>query len=607
MAAAYDIAIIGESAMAVALAWAVSRADANARVVVLAPRLLGGGADPADAARLHALRLPGALTPLVPRSAVRYRAWAEALQLDPPRVNGGHLVLATTVESAGRLRAAAATVPSCRALQEAERLELLAEHDATTCIAGWHEPLATTMLAGDLVFRLAEAAAAAGVDLVDGAAVLSVTRQRDGFELCTAAGTTRVGDVIDAEPLLAASRAAGLRGTVVAATHQRLVTAAMAPLLPSGVTVDDIGLSQRASGELDLVLPTTDPVQGTGLAAAASALATVVGALPVLSAAPVVRRSSHREAMSFDGLPIVGRLAGGWWVCGGLGRHQVDLLPLLAESLAAAVTGADLEEALAPLHPDRLKAAPSAVLPSATLLSCRTCGPRDRSQFRLVGGRLVHTLGCGRATGTEPLPSVELPAAQPAARPVAPAIVPSVATVTAAASAGSVAHGAAVLAAVGRPAPGAVATAATAELPVTAAAGTSALPASASGAAASAAASVAVLDLTGIAGSEGAASPPGNIFQARARRSTPPPAPGAGATALADGGPASFSVARVGAVGRGDGAAGRGDGTAERSAAPVADQEREHEQEHEHGVERVAPPGAVAAAGAEEDHDGGRS
>ncbi|MEZ5232276.1 MAG: hypothetical protein R2749_06170 [Acidimicrobiales bacterium] len=116
-----------------------------------------------------------------------------------------------------------------------------------------------------------------------------------------------------------------------------------------------------------------------------------------------------------------------------------------------------------------------------------------------------------------------------------------------------------------------------------------------------------MLDLTGIAGSEGAASPPGNIFQARARRSTPPPAPGAGATALADGGPASFSFARVGAVGRGDGAAGRGDGTAERSAAPVADQEREHEQEHEHGVERVAPPGAVAAAGAEEDHDGGRS
>ncbi|MEZ5232275.1 MAG: FAD-dependent oxidoreductase [Acidimicrobiales bacterium] len=479
MAAAYDIAIIGESAVAVALAWAVSRADANARVVVLAPRLLGGGADPADAARLHALRLPGALTPLVPRSAVRYRAWAEALQLDPPRVNGGHLVLATTVESAGRLRAAAATVPSCRALQEAERLELLAEHDATTCIAGWHEPLATTMLAGDLVFRLAEAAAAAGVDLVDGAAVLSVTRQRDGFELCTAAGTTRVGDVIDAEPLLAASRAAGLRGTVVAATHQRLVTAAMAPLLPSGVTVDDIGLSQRASGELDLVLPTTDPVQGTGLAAAASALATVVGALPVLSAAPVVRRSSHREAMSFDGLPIVGRLAGGWWVCGGLRPS-----PGRSPAPAGRVPGGRRHRcrpgggpgAVAPRPAEGCAVGGAALGHPAQLPDVRAARPQPvPAGWGPVGAhpRLW------RATGTEPLPSVELPAAKPAARPVAPAIVPSVATVTAAASAGSVAHGAAVLAAVGRPAR-APSPPATAELPVTAAAGTSALPASAS-------------------------------------------------------------------------------------------------------------------------------
>ena len=198
----------------------------------------------------------------------------------------------------------------------------------------------------------------------------------------------------------------------------------MAPLLGCGVTVDDVGLNQRSSGEIDLVVPMPGPVSTTGLAAAVPGLAAVVAALPFLAGAPIVGRTSHRGAISYDGLPIVGQLAGGWWVCGALGRHEADLLPLLCESLADAALGGALDDSLAPLRPDRLRGAPSAVLPSATLLSCRTCGPRDRSQFSLVAGRLVHSLGCGRPLGADPLPSVELPPIAPEpVRPAAPAPV----------------------------------------------------------------------------------------------------------------------------------------------------------------------------------------
>ena len=84
----YDVVVVGGAALAVATAWAVTQQDASLRVAVLAPTALGATWDPATLARLPALRVPAELTALVPRSAVRYRAWADELGLEPPRVRG---------------------------------------------------------------------------------------------------------------------------------------------------------------------------------------------------------------------------------------------------------------------------------------------------------------------------------------------------------------------------------------------------------------------------------------------------------------------------------------------------------------------------------------
>lgn len=395
----YDVVVVGGGALAVATAWALSVQDAALRVAVLAPTTVGATWDPATLARLHALRVPAELTSLVPRAAVRYRAWADELGLEPPRVRGGHVVLATTTAANVALRAAAAQVPSCRAVSVQERLELVFRHDPASSLGGWHEPLATTMDLHDLVFRLAEAAARAGVDLVDDAAVTAMTATATGYRLATTAGPTEAAVVLDVDPSLAVSRAAGLTGTITAASHQRLTTAAMAPLLGVSLTIDDVAVSQRPSGEVDLIVPLAGPLQASGLAACASGARKAVAALPALSAAAVIDRRSYHEAISLDGLPLIGALAPRLWCAGGLGRHRFDLLPLVAESLAGAAVSGQLDATLAGFAPQRQLRGRAAVLPSAARLSCAVCGSRDRSEFVLVAGRLVHAGGCGRALG----------------------------------------------------------------------------------------------------------------------------------------------------------------------------------------------------------------
>ena len=403
LAARYDVVIVGDGALAAAVAWALTRSQPERRVAVLAPALMGQHWDPSCVARLHALRPDARVRSLLPRATQRYRAWAEELGLEPPRVDGGHLVLATTVQARTRLGAAAGELASCREVGAGERGEILDGHEVVRCLAGWYEPLASTMALPDLVFRLAEAAVAAGVHLVDGAAVRNVLHTATGYRLGTNAGVTHADVLVDLDPALALSRAAGLHAARPVPLAQQLTTAAMAPLLGVSVTIEEVVVSQRPSGEIDLVMALPGGLGPSGLEAAAAGASTVVRALPRLGGATIVRRRSQYGTVSPDGLAMIGQLSEGFWTAGGLGRHDLDLLPVVAEGLAQAIIVGELDASLADFSPQRL--APVGFTAPAALSgwNCATCGRRDRREFSLVAGRVVHTLGCGRPLEEGPL------------------------------------------------------------------------------------------------------------------------------------------------------------------------------------------------------------
>ena len=82
LAARYDVVIVGDGALAAAVAWALTRTQPERRVALLAPALMGQHWDPSCVARLHALRPDARVRSLLPRATLRYRAWAEELGLD---------------------------------------------------------------------------------------------------------------------------------------------------------------------------------------------------------------------------------------------------------------------------------------------------------------------------------------------------------------------------------------------------------------------------------------------------------------------------------------------------------------------------------------------
>lgn len=397
--------------MATAVAWALTRlidpgGPGGPKVTVLAPRLVGQHWHPDNVARIHDLRPDPRVGRFAPGAGQRYRAWADDLDLEPARVDGGHLALATTVEGRCTLRQAAVGVASCRPVGPAERSEILEGHSRIECLEAWYEPLAATMQLPDLVFRLAEAAVGNGVSLVDGAAVLHLTAARDGFELRTSAGTTFARMIIDTTSDLALARACGLgqvRGGVVG---YQLTTSALAPMLPVSVSVGDVVVTQRPSGELDLDVPSLSPGPG-GLQGAAAGVASVVAALPRLGAAPIVSCRPQRGAISPDGAPVLGQLRESFWAVGAFGTQHLDLLPVMAEAVAQQVAAAlggpqwpapqsDGSE-LAICSPRRLRPAFSAVDPAQRGWCCEHCGERPAGEFTLVAGTLVHTGGCARA------------------------------------------------------------------------------------------------------------------------------------------------------------------------------------------------------------------
>ncbi|MFN0027260.1 MAG: FAD-dependent oxidoreductase [Acidimicrobiales bacterium] len=417
----YDVAVVGGGAMAAAVAWALTRRlgtpEPNGpRITVLAPRLLGQDWHPDNVARLHDLRIDAAVGRLAAGVGHRYRAWADELDLEPARVDGGHLALATTLEGRQALRLAAAGVGSCRVVGPSERGEILEGHSHIECLEAWYEPLAATMQLPDLVFRLAEAAVANGVSAVDRAAVLQLTAARDGFELRTTAGSSFARMIVDTTSDLALARACGLgqvRGGVVG---YQLTTSALAPMLPVCVSVGDVVVTQRPSGELDLDVPSSGP-GAAGLQGAAAGVAAVVEALPKLASAPIVSCRPQHGAISPDGAPVLGQVRDGFWAVGATGIHHLDLLPVMAEAVAeqiaavlwgapaASVTNfsgpsfsgpASFARELSMCAPTRFRPGFSALDPAHGGWWCDHCGERPAGEYRLLAGRVIHTGGCGR-------------------------------------------------------------------------------------------------------------------------------------------------------------------------------------------------------------------
>ncbi len=428
LGAYYDVAVVGGGAMAAAVAWALTRTvgcsgPSGHRITVLAPRLLGQNWHPDNVARLYDLRADARLSRLAAVAGQRYRAWADELDLEPARVDGGHLALAVTVEGRRALRQAASGLASCRAVSTAERSDILEGHSRIECLDAWYEPLAATMQLPDLVFRLAEAASGGGAAMVDGAAVLQLTATHDGFELRTTAGTSFARMIVDTTADLALARACGLgqvRGGVVG--HQ-LTTSALAPMLPVSVSVGDVVVSQRPSGELDLDVPAVGP-GASGLQGAAAGVAAVVVTLPRLGVAPIVSCRPQRGAISPDGSPVMGPVRESFWAVGAMGTQHLDLLPVMAEAVAqqvalalsgaptAALAGAQFAAAtdaeLAMCAPQRLRPTFSAIDPAHCGWYCEHCGERPAAEFTLLAGQLVHTGGCARlVTEDGPAPSSE--------------------------------------------------------------------------------------------------------------------------------------------------------------------------------------------------------
>jgi len=390
----YDVVVVGDGVVPLAVAWRLASLGSGSRVAVLAPTLVGASCDPMAAARLHALRPEEFAAPLLPEATAAWRRCLAELSLDRSRVISGHLTIATTVDEWARAERVAATLPSCRSVDERTLLDLVPVLGAGAALGAWYEPEATSVELPEVLFTLARAAVDLGVDLVDGAAIERVGGHPGRFELVTSAGTTCAGAVVDADPSLALSAAAG-SAAFTTRTSSRVVRTAPIPPLFGAMQIDGIFLRQRADGTVELELPDRAPADRRGLAAAAGEVRVVVDAIPALAGASIVDHRERSESVPADGLPVFGRVVEGLWATGGWGRCELDVAALVAESLAAAVLGGGVDPCLASFAPARLAGRTVRGEGRSRPRACPVCGSRPGDEYRLVDGRWWHVAGCG--------------------------------------------------------------------------------------------------------------------------------------------------------------------------------------------------------------------
>ena len=396
----YDVVVLGDGVVALAVAWRLASLRARSRVAVLAPTMVGASCDPTAAARLHALRPERFVAPLLPEATTALRRCLADLGLERSRVISGHLTIATTVDEWARAGEVAARLPSCRPVDDPTLLDLVPVLEAGAALGAWYEPEATTVELPEILFTLARAAVEAGVDLVDGAAVEHLGGHSGRFELVTSAGTTCAGAVVDADPSLALSAAAGAVGLTTRTSSRVVRTAPISPLF-GAMQIDGIFLRQRADGTVELELPDRAGRDRRGLAAAAGEVRAVVDAIPALAGASIVDYRERWESAPADGLPLCGPVVEGLWATGGWGRCELDVVALVAESLAAAVLGGPLAPWSVPFAPGRLTGRAVEADGSAHPRACPVCGVRPSDEYRFVDGRRWHVAGCGTLIGAD--------------------------------------------------------------------------------------------------------------------------------------------------------------------------------------------------------------
>lgn len=355
----YDVVVAGDSPLALALAMRLAQTTGRS-IGVLQPGVIGDGWPARARAWLHTVGRAPELGELVRRSVHRYRLWAADRLLDARWRVGGHLQLACTVADLRQLAAGAqeGVVSAWSPVLSRTELETAAPLvDVDMVLGGRMEPAASVAELDGLPWQVATAAARAGVDLVENAGVLSLERSSTGWLVTTAAGRTTASVVIDATDDLGLAAAAGVPGIVVAATSRRLLTESVQPALQPSVGLGAVRVGQTEAGEFVIEAP-DPPVAATWSRSAMLSLAepveTVVSALPALGLVRALRVERVRHAATVDGLALAGPVTRNLWCVGGFGAATLDVLPAVADLVAAAVRTGKIDPALARLAPERL-------------------------------------------------------------------------------------------------------------------------------------------------------------------------------------------------------------------------------------------------------------
>jgi len=215
-----------------------------------------------------------------------------------------------------------------------------------------------------IAFR--NAAEVAGVRILERCDLQDLAPSHDGSWVAeTAVGWIRAEQVINCTGAWGAQLAARLDETlpVDAVAYSMMVTVRVQPFITPVVLGIDQPLSFKQSAVGSLVIgggilgkPCLD--QGTSFTVMdrmASSASSVISAFPLLASIPIVRTWTGLEAVTPDGIPIIGpstKHPGLWHVFGFCG-HGFQLAPAVGEIVAQSLISGRLDQRLSPFSVDR--------------------------------------------------------------------------------------------------------------------------------------------------------------------------------------------------------------------------------------------------------------
>jgi sarcosine oxidase subunit beta len=361
--AAYDVAIVGGGAAALALAYELARGHGAARIAVLAPGPLGGAPGTGSAVLRYDRREPAAIALFVDARR-RYERLGAELDFNLGFAVHGLLNLAFSEIELDRLSCVAALgahagntlwmVPP----REARSLlpVLAADGDLPAPLAGalW-QPSAALIEADAVVWGYARMAAAHGADIVEDCHVSTIEMAGGrAVGVRTAAGFVGAGSVVlagaETEALLPG---AGVALPLVLGARAVMTTAPARPLLDRTVGTSFLGglVHQNRQGRLVLTLDRPEAAPWT---VAGDAAARLLALAPALGHLRLARAERVVAVTTPDGAPILGPLGpDGLWACFGWGGDEVAAAPAAGARLADSIANGWPQPAIVPFGADR--------------------------------------------------------------------------------------------------------------------------------------------------------------------------------------------------------------------------------------------------------------